>query len=492
MPPDEIEGHGHGHHHHDLAIVSDTHLSAGYDRQGGTFARNEDFFYDDAFGRFVDHLLTRGRAEGRSWRLVLLGDVVDFLQVDLADESPGVTAAETGVRRLDAVIAGHPGFFAALGRLLAAGHRLDLVVGNHDVDFVWPGVHERLRRLLVAHAGADAAERFVVHPWLFYLPGVVYAEHGHQYDPLNAFLTPLAPFLPADPSLIELPLGSFFVRYLFNQVERVDPFADNVKPATRYLGWALRNHPLTVITTLDAHLRLFLGALRKMSDQAPADRAARRAAYRDAVLRPAAAAIGLPPDTLVAIDDLAAVPALQDPWEQLKALVLEPLGPAAALLASGVAAWRVARRLPPGGRAAAALLTTVGLHTWREGGFRRPATDPGGSLLSAARAIDDRLRAVDRAVPAYVFGHTHAVANVPLVPPAAAGPADPSATDTPRYLNCGTWTPIVPDAYNLVGARERFSFVELTRDLWHPSVRARLMLWNDLAGRAEPLPLFAP
>jgi len=468
----------------DVAIVSDLHLSAGYDPRRGTFGRNEDFFYDAAFGRFVDHLLARAGRERRRWRLVILGDLVDFLQVELADEAPGATSAETSVRRLEAVAAGHPGFFAALGRFLAAGHRLDVVVGNHDVELVWPAVQARFRGLLTAHGGAEAAAGVAFHPWILYLPGVLYAEHGHQYDPLNALLTPLAPFLPDEPSLIELPLGSFFVRYLFNEVEQVDPFADNVKPATRYLGWALRNHPLTALTTLDAHLRLLLGALRKTSDRGPAERAARRAAYREEVLRPAAAAIGLPPETLLAIDELAAVPALQDPWEQFKALVLGPVGPAAALLAGGLGAWLGVRRLPPGGRAAALLAAAAGLQAWREGALGRPATEPGGYLLGAARAIDARLRTVDRAVPAYVFGHTHTAELFPL--------GEPDGADAPRYLNCGTWTPIVPAAFSLVGARERFSFVEVARDPWDRAPRARLMLWNDLAGRAEPLPLFAP
>jgi len=46
---------------------------------------------------------------------------------------------------------------------------------------------------------------------------------------------------------IDLPLGSLFVRYLFNRVEVSTPFADNIKPATRFIGWFLTNHPLHAI-----------------------------------------------------------------------------------------------------------------------------------------------------------------------------------------------------------------------------------------------------
>lgn len=468
-----------------LAIVSDLHLSAGYDPLTGTFGRNEDFFSDDAFGRFLDHLLARGRREGRRWRLVLLGDVVDFLQVELADEDAagGATASGTSVRRLDLVAAGHPGFFAALARFLAGGGVIDVVVGNHDVEFVWPAVQARFRQLVAAQTAADVAAGIAFHPWVFSVPGVVYAEHGHQYDPINAFLTPLAPFLPDDPSLIALPLGSFFVRYLFNRVERLDPFADNVKPATRYLGWALRNHPILTLSTLDDHLRLLVGALRKTVSLPPAERARRRAAYHEAVVRPAAAAIGLPPATLVAIDELAAIPSMTSPWEQLKALLLEPVLPAVGVLAGFGAASAASRRLPPPARGLLLLGAGLGVQAWRERGLLRPATGPNHALLAAARAIHERLAATGRAVPAYVFGHTHTAERFPLGDGGADGAPPPS------YVNAGTWTPIVPATLSLLATRELPTFVEIARDPWRGVVRPRLLVWNDAAGRAETLSL---
>jgi hypothetical protein len=43
--------------------------------------------------------------------------------------------------------------------------------------------------------------------------------------------------------LIELPAGSFFVRYFFNRVEAIHPFADNMKPLSRYFNWVVRREP---------------------------------------------------------------------------------------------------------------------------------------------------------------------------------------------------------------------------------------------------------
>ena len=271
------------------------------------------------------------------------------------------------------------------------------------------------------------------------------------------------------------------MRYLFNQVEQLDPFADNVKPATRYLRWALRNHPVLALSTLDAHLRLLVGALRKTTDRNQPDRQARREAYREVTLRPAAAAIGLPPETLAAIDELAAIPTMKSRWEQFKALVLEPVGPAASTLAGAGAAYAAARRLPPAARGLALLTAAVGVQVWRERGLARPATGPNHPLLAAARAIDEHLREVGRAVPAYVFGHTHTAELFPLR----------DDDDAPRYLNSGTWMPIVPATFSLFGTRELFTFVQLTRDPWDARVLPRLLVWNDAGGRAEPLPLFA-
>jgi hypothetical protein len=46
----------------------------------------------------------------------------------------------------------------------------------------------------------------------------------------------------------------------------------------------------------------------------------------------------------------------------------------------------------------------------------------------------------------------------------------------------------VTTAYELLAARETFSFVQITRDADGGRPISRLMLWNDNAGRAEPLP----
>jgi UDP-2,3-diacylglucosamine pyrophosphatase LpxH len=469
----------------DLVVVSDLHLSAGYDERTGTYNRNEDFFYDGAFARFLAHLERRAQSEGRRWRLVVLGDLFDFLQVELgppprADQDLDTTEATT-LRKLEQIARGHGEFFAALGRFAAAGFPVDVVVGNHDVELLRPATQRRFVELVVARSGCpDAAGAIAFHPWIYFVPGVLYAEHGHQYDDVNSFLTQLTPFLDGDPDRVDLPLGSYFVGYLFNRIEAIDPFADNVKPATSYLLWALQTHPLRVLWTLGAHMRLLFAVLSHSRDVVPRERAARRASYHRATLGRYADVLGLRHETVVAIDRLAAVPAMSSKRRQLQALILRPVVGFMPLLAALLAVYTAVGRLGRGPRSFALFAAGVaGLMARERRGLLAP-TEQAGYLHRAALAIHALLEKEGRAVPAYVFGHSHTAEQFPLS----------RADRPPYYLNCGTWTPNVPVGFELLGGREQFAFVQVTRPPEGPPI-ARLMLWNDVASRPEPLPLLS-
>ncbi len=62
-----------------IVIVSDLHLSEGWD-ENGYLQRNEDFFFDQNFKRFLEYLSEKGEEGKFSYRLVINGDFVDFLQ----------------------------------------------------------------------------------------------------------------------------------------------------------------------------------------------------------------------------------------------------------------------------------------------------------------------------------------------------------------------------------------------------------------------------
>ncbi len=97
-------------------------------------------------------------------------------------------------------------------------------------------------------------------------------------------------------------------------------------------------------------------------------------------------------------------------------------------------------------------------------------------LFTTAREIHALLLKDGQAVPAYIFGHTHNAEQFPI----GEGEA--------RYFNSGTWTPLIPHRFDLLTTRELFTFVEVTRYPWQPEEAVpELLLWNDVADRAEPL-----
>lgn len=190
--------------------------------------------------------------------MVFAGDLFDFLQVTtVPDVEPGLvrntsrevtyglgTLPDQTIWKLEQRISpGHWRFFESLSRFLADGHDVVVIAGNHDIELVDPQVRRALRGILL-----KSKKRRYHHisgsidfsPWFYYEPGLIFVEHGHQYDPLNSFDYLLYPRRPD--GTFELPAGSFFVRYLFNQVEARYPFADNMKPASRFLRWYLKKH----------------------------------------------------------------------------------------------------------------------------------------------------------------------------------------------------------------------------------------------------------
>ncbi len=288
-------------------FVSDLHLSAGRSPATGKWSRTEDFFFDDAFARCLTYhiALTQDNAapphfQDKGWRLVINGDIFDFLQVmelPAEDEVEEWMAQREGkpfsaqekryglgtrqeeiVWKLERIAAGHPLFFEALGWFLAhEGCQLIVLKGNHDVELHWNQAQRRMQDLiscayqkwyarqeegvmpesplpyssqLPASLSANVLKNIQFPAWFYYEPGLFYVEHGNQYDPANAFIEFLEPILPDAPDLIELPSGSFFVRYFFNKIEQIHPFADNMKPIARYVRWAINEQPIDTIKML--------------------------------------------------------------------------------------------------------------------------------------------------------------------------------------------------------------------------------------------------
>lgn len=126
-------------------------------------------------------------AGNQAFELVLNGDIFDFDAPDLPTTSDTFLPAqvthesEGAAAKMVAILGDHPVFVDALQRVLAAGHRVVFVPGNHDAQVSFPSVRRVLRD------GLHGTQRNVIfRTWFHRTADGVHIEHGHQYDPLCA------------------------------------------------------------------------------------------------------------------------------------------------------------------------------------------------------------------------------------------------------------------------------------------------------------------
>jgi UDP-2,3-diacylglucosamine pyrophosphatase LpxH len=263
-----------------VVIISDLHLSEGWD-ENGYLSKLEDFFFDQSFERFLKYLLKKGEEGGFHYKVILNGDLVDFLQFMTASgESvirgetltkrekklgPGTSTRKT-LWKLERLINGHKVFFTALSDFLAKGNELFILCGNHDIEWLIPEVQEDFKKQIsdLQKSPKPLGDKITFLTWFYHDPLLsVFVEHGSQFDDLNSFDYLLCPFRKE--GTMDLPAGSFFVRYLFNRVEEIYPFADNMKPQVKFMKWGLlrlktyQGWPPRIFK----FIQFFLGVLKK-------------------------------------------------------------------------------------------------------------------------------------------------------------------------------------------------------------------------------------
>src|SRR5512143_3052149 len=139
----------------ELLIVSDLHLGRGCNPATKHWHRLETFFYDDDFRSFCEWLCRDAAERGAPVALVLNGDVLDLLRIG-PQADPDASGIERrfgppvtppiAARMVRAILGGHPAFADALAAVLAAGHEVIILPGNHDLELQWEPVREEVRR----------------------------------------------------------------------------------------------------------------------------------------------------------------------------------------------------------------------------------------------------------------------------------------------------------------------------------------------------------
>ncbi len=178
------------------------------------------------------------RRGGADIELVINGDFVDFLAEPGADGEwrPFIADAREAAVAMRAIVARDQALFDALRDLLAAGHRLTLLLGNHDVELAFPAVRQVLRDA----TGATDARRFVfLYDGEAYRVGDALIEHGNRYDGFNVVdhdAVRAARSLQSRDQVVDVevppPPGSRIVAEVMNPIKREYPFVDLLKPET--------------------------------------------------------------------------------------------------------------------------------------------------------------------------------------------------------------------------------------------------------------------
>jgi UDP-2,3-diacylglucosamine pyrophosphatase LpxH len=381
-------------------VISDLHLSAGHEEEGNPL---EDFSSDREFAALLGEIAAESDRDGTEVELIVNGDAFEMLQVPHVDRFDPVQVYQPdqyhsssefdSARKMALIISGHRPFFEALGRFIKASpprRNVTFVKGNHDVNLHWTAVQDHIRRAIGASGGRAGLltfeERCVSREG-------IYVEHGNQYAEILDHLKDMEePHDHDKPGQLAIPVGSWFVMDVFNQVERHKYWIDGVKPITALVWYALAYDFAFAARAIAMLLRAMPGIIR------------------DGILtEPTPGQAGALSDLVLSLDDPAQMDELATRYEsdesfraQFNAEVVGLLAPTPELRGARVPA-----------------LTAV--------------ADPLALGEQIQKRVDSslyemaKLRALEEGARLVTFGHTHDASVEPL-------------PDGGVYINSGTWT----------------------------------------------------
>ncbi len=208
-------------------VISDLHIGG-----GPADPQLEDFEQNDAFVKFVDAIAHQDTT------LIINGDFIDFIQIPpYTTPKPAylLWTAQASRQKLKSAATAHSKCFEALKRFIAAGARLRIMIGNHDLDLAWPEVQNDFRTLIAAAPGQAV---FTIGHDLY---EGVWIEHGHEFTSENCPVDPANFFHDwSGARYLERVWGTDFVLRFYNDLERKHPYADSIKPTITALYYGLK------------------------------------------------------------------------------------------------------------------------------------------------------------------------------------------------------------------------------------------------------------
>jgi UDP-2,3-diacylglucosamine pyrophosphatase LpxH len=434
-----------------IFVISDLHL-------GGTDPAMMSFA--DELGRFIGGLADR--AEGDAIELVLAGDVIDFLAIELDGRTDDFTLdPKRAVDKLTLAIAKDTPVFVALRAHVAAGHGLTILLGNHDIELALPDVQHALRQYL----GCDPRAVRFVDDGRAWRHGPVLVEHGNRYDDANLNdwhgLREIASSQSRGEtpvSSLEVSFGSQLVHEVVNTYKQTFRFIDTLQPQGILVAY--------LIAAFEPGLLRRLRALRKLY------RAQSLAARNKTGTPPARGAMRSGPDDA---NDMYGPP--QD-TSRLDALfgVEERVsrGPLGTLLHESLRPDHHSLRHfidhPPIPRWRLELVQ----ETLREISWTDDSLEPGADCGPQGAAALRLLRDTDAQV--VVMGHTHQARRYPQNTPRA------------QYINTGTWADLVTVPNEALASSDdgRRLLEQWLKDLLRDNgVRTLVPTWAELRVEAD-------
>lgn len=422
-------------------VLSDLHITDVEDNPDGwKFFKGQRFVIDAELATVLEQAVAE-TPEGERLILVLNGDVFDFDLVTAAPATPpwpvsphermrGLDA--TGPRsawKLSAMLEDHPLFVRALVDVLAAGHEIVYVLGNHDREFDF----EEVQQVLLDALAADAAGRHLeiskpairFEPWFFHVPGEIYAEHGHQYDVYSSFRHILTPrVVLAGEEQLALPMGNLSNRYLMSRMGFFNPhMSEFILNLFLYVAHWLRYYAFSKRGILMPWL---LGSLRVVARIIGTRRRLRAVPNGyDERVRAYGARQGIDDEQIAALADLQQPPIANRLFRTVRELWLDRLAIALVLLGGTIT------------------LALVPIPLWIK--LMVPFSSfPLAFLIYEMLARDESIFGIEKhlprtasriaallQVPVVTFGHVHVPRLVPL---------DADRT----YVDTGTWAPMTP------------------------------------------------
>lgn len=225
--------------------------------------KTKEFFFDENFKNFLESM--HAQAGEQKIELILNGDVFDFDSVTSIPDNPsfrvtwlekkrGLNPEEDKAEyKIHKILEDHPVWVNSLANFIRQGHKVIIIIGNHDLELHFKRVQNAILESLELSDQELTRIRFCE---FFYISeGDTLVEHGNQYDPFCLAYTPVRPFIIRDERVqVRIPFGNLATRYLINGMGYFNPYSESnyIMTATEYVRfffkYMVRTQPLIMWT----------------------------------------------------------------------------------------------------------------------------------------------------------------------------------------------------------------------------------------------------